>query len=75
MVVLLDVSGINVIWWKSQILLPNDEKLTVLMKILTNQKALLMSFVLGMIAKVTQTLNFSIIPETSNIISTPHCNY
>ncbi len=37
------------------------------MKILTNQKALLMSFVLGMIAKVTQTLNFSIIPETSNV--------
>ena len=28
-------------------------------------KALLMSFILGMIAKVTWTLNFSIIPETS----------
>ncbi len=28
-------------------------------------EALLMFFILGMIAKVTQTLNFSIIPETS----------
>ena len=40
------------------------------MKILTvhtNQKALLMFFVLGMIANVTYTLNFSIIPETSNV--------
>ncbi len=30
-----------------------------------------MSFFLGMIAKVTQTLNFSIIPETSNITFKP----
>ena len=47
---------------------PNNEKLSVLMKIRTNQKALLVFFVLGMIAKVTQALNFSIILETSNVV-------
>ncbi len=51
-------------------------KLSVLIKICTNQKALVMLFLLGMIAKVPQTLNFSTIPETSIIaINFNKCKY